>query len=58
MRSGYPVLWYPTMGDMVLLPMGDVLIVNGAAASTAGWELGRDLVTRPVLYRPDAPLGS
>ncbi|CAD6258007.1 unnamed protein product [Miscanthus lutarioriparius] len=46
------------MGDMVLLPTGDVLIVNGAAAGSAGWELGRDPVTRPVLYRPDAPLGS
>ncbi|KAL6658339.1 hypothetical protein ACP70R_003925 [Stipagrostis hirtigluma subsp. patula] len=45
------------MGDMVLLPTGDVLIVNGAAAGTAGWELGREPVTRPVLYRPDAPLG-
>jgi hypothetical protein len=46
------------MGDMVLLPTGDVLIVNGAAAGTAGWELGREPVTRPVLYRPDAPLGA
>ncbi|EES08069.1 aldehyde oxidase GLOX [Sorghum bicolor] len=59
-----PVVWaieeMPTarvMGDMVLLPTGDVLIVNGAAAGTAGWELGREPVTRPVLYRPDAPLG-
>ncbi|RCV37260.1 hypothetical protein SETIT_8G048900v2 [Setaria italica] len=46
------------MGDMVLLPTGDVLIVNGAAAGTAGWELGREPVTRPVLYRPDAQLGA
>ncbi|KAG2556040.1 aldehyde oxidase GLOX-like [Panicum virgatum] len=46
------------MGDMVLLPTGDVLIVNGAAAGTAGWELGRGPVTRPVLYRPDAQLGA
>ncbi|XP_066341049.1 aldehyde oxidase GLOX1-like [Miscanthus floridulus] len=60
-----PVVWAieempmaRVMGDMVLLPTGDVLIVNGAAAGTAGWELGRDPVTRPVLYRPDALLGS
>jgi hypothetical protein len=46
------------MGDMVLLPTGDVLIVNGAAAGTAGWELGREPVTRPVLYSPDAQLGA
>ncbi|CAO2141010.1 unnamed protein product [Urochloa humidicola] len=46
------------MGDMVVLPTGDVLIVNGAAAGTAGWELGREPVMAPVLYKPDAPLGS
>ncbi|MQL87985.1 hypothetical protein Taro_020519 [Colocasia esculenta] len=40
------------MGDMLLLPTGDVLIVNGAGRGTAGWELGRDPVTSPVLYRP------
>ncbi|WVZ54188.1 hypothetical protein U9M48_005026, partial [Paspalum notatum var. saurae] len=40
------------MGDMVLLPTGDVLIVNGAAHGTAGGP-----VTVPVLYRPDAELG-
>ncbi|KAG8090717.1 hypothetical protein GUJ93_ZPchr0011g27075 [Zizania palustris] len=46
------------MGDMVLLPTGDVLIVNGAATGTAGWELGREPVTYPVLYRPDMQLGA
>uniref|UniRef100_A0A1D1XPE5 Galactose oxidase n=1 Tax=Anthurium amnicola TaxID=1678845 RepID=A0A1D1XPE5_9ARAE len=40
------------MGDMLLLPTGDVLVVNGAGRGTAGWELGRDPVTAPVLYRP------
>ncbi|CAD6254592.1 unnamed protein product [Miscanthus lutarioriparius] len=60
-----PVVWAieempmaRVMGDMVLLPTGDVLIVNGAAAGTAGWELGREPVMRPLLYRPDAPLGA
>ncbi|KQJ89217.1 aldehyde oxidase GLOX [Brachypodium distachyon] len=41
------------MGDMVLLPTGDVLIINGAASGTAGWELARDPVLSPVLYRPN-----
>jgi hypothetical protein len=45
------------MGDMVLLPTGDVLIVNGASAGTAGWELGRGPIPTPVLYRPEAQLG-
>ncbi|WCJ35141.1 glyoxal oxidase-related protein [Euphorbia peplus] len=41
-----------TMGDMILLPNGDVLIINGARSGTAGWEFGRDPVLKPVLYRP------
>ncbi|PKA56824.1 hypothetical protein AXF42_Ash002127 [Apostasia shenzhenica] len=45
------------MGDMVLLPTGDVLIVNGAAMGTAGWELARRPVTSPLLYRSDSPEG-
>ncbi|KAB1203721.1 Galactose oxidase [Morella rubra] len=46
------------MGDMTLLPNGNVLIVNGAAAGTAGWEYGRNPVLNPVIYRPDSELGS
>lgn len=46
------------MGDMTLLPNGNVLIVNGAASGAAGWEYGRDPVLSPELYRPDNPLGS
>ncbi|XP_020101123.1 aldehyde oxidase GLOX-like [Ananas comosus] len=46
------------MGDMVLLPSGEVLIINGAAAGTAGWELGRNPVYAPVVYRPDSPAAS
>ncbi|KAK9164402.1 hypothetical protein Syun_005304 [Stephania yunnanensis] len=45
------------MGDMVLLPNGNVLIINGAGSGTAGWEYGRDPVLSPVIYRPDSPLG-
>lgn len=40
------------MGDMLLLPTGNVIIVNGAEAGTAGWENARDPVTRPVIYHP------
>ncbi|RZS02910.1 hypothetical protein BHM03_00033024 [Ensete ventricosum] len=39
------------MGDMVLLPTGDVLIVNGAGRGSAGWYMGREPVLHPVLYR-------
>ncbi|VVA93964.1 unnamed protein product [Arabis nemorensis] len=38
------------MGDMLLLPTGDVIIINGAGAGTAGWENARDPLTRPVIY--------
>ncbi|GMI89770.1 RUBY PARTICLES IN MUCILAGE [Hibiscus trionum] len=41
------------MGDMILLPNGDVLIVNGAGSGSAGWEFGRNPVLCPVLYKPD-----
>ncbi|CAH8268953.1 unnamed protein product [Arabidopsis lyrata] len=40
------------MGDMLLLPTGDVIIVNGAGAGTAGWEKARDPVIQPVIYQP------
>ncbi|CAH9080910.1 unnamed protein product [Cuscuta epithymum] len=46
------------MGDMVILPNGHVLIINGGGAGSAGWEYGRNPVLNPVLYRPDNPLGS
>ncbi|XP_057533864.1 aldehyde oxidase GLOX-like [Amaranthus tricolor] len=46
------------MGDMVLLPNEDVLLINGAGRGTAGWELGRDPVLTPVIYHPDNTPGS
>ncbi|XP_004238618.2 aldehyde oxidase GLOX1-like [Solanum lycopersicum] len=46
------------MSDMVILPNGNVLIINGAAAGTAGWELGRSPVLSPVIYHPDNPVNS
>ncbi|MBA0845468.1 hypothetical protein Goarm_022312, partial [Gossypium armourianum] len=41
------------MGDMILLPNGNVLLINSAGSGTAGWEQSRDPVLSPVLYRPD-----
>nr|GMD98444.1 aldehyde oxidase GLOX-like [Ipomoea batatas] len=46
------------MGDMVTLPNGNVLIINGAGAGSAGWEFGRGPVLNPVIYRPDNPVGA
>ena len=45
------------MGDMVLLPTGNVLIINGAGAGTAGWENGQEPVLSPVVYSPNAVVG-
>ncbi|XVE94605.1 hypothetical protein REPUB_Repub02eG0022900 [Reevesia pubescens] len=46
------------MGDMVLLPNGKVLLINGAGSGSAGWGLGRNPVLSPVLYKPDNKIGS
>ncbi|KAI3767052.1 hypothetical protein L2E82_17133 [Cichorium intybus] len=46
------------LGDMLLLPNGHVLNINGASAGSAGWELGRNPVLNPVVYRPENPIGS
>lgn len=46
------------MGDMVLLPNGKVLIINGASVGAACWEIGRNLVFTLVTYTPNKPLGS
>ncbi|KAL5973486.1 hypothetical protein ACLOJK_030137 [Asimina triloba] len=45
------------MGDMVLLPTGDVLILNGAQAGSQGFEHASDPCLNPVLYRPVEPAG-
>ncbi|KAJ0482588.1 putative galactose oxidase [Helianthus annuus] len=44
------------MGDMLLLPTGDVLIINGAARGAAGWEFAREPVLEPVLYEPGSKM--
>ncbi|KAL1199236.1 Aldehyde oxidase GLOX [Cardamine amara subsp. amara] len=46
------------MGDMILLPNGDVLILNGGGSGSAAWELGREPVLVPDLYHPENPVNS
>ncbi|KAK4373225.1 hypothetical protein RND71_008609 [Anisodus tanguticus] len=43
------------MPDMLLLPTGDVIILNGAGNGTAGWENAVDPVLNPVLYKTNEP---
>lgn len=43
------------MPDSVLLPTGDVIILNGAGKGTAGWECAADPVFNPILYMPTEP---
>jgi hypothetical protein len=45
------------MGDMLILPNGEMLIINGAEKGTAGWELARNPALAPYLYRPNALAG-
>ena len=46
------------MSDMVMLPNGNVLIINGATMGTAGWEYGRSPILNPFIYKTDSPIGS
>ncbi|XP_022754160.1 aldehyde oxidase GLOX1-like [Durio zibethinus] len=38
------------MGDAVVLPTGDVLLINGAQSGSAGWDDARDPNFTPVVY--------
>ncbi|GER51510.1 glyoxal oxidase-related protein [Striga asiatica] len=40
------------MPDMLLLPTGDIIIVNGAGRGSAGWESAIDPILNPILYHP------
>ncbi|KAK9055046.1 hypothetical protein SSX86_026126 [Deinandra increscens subsp. villosa] len=46
-----------TMGDLLHLANGDLLMINGAKAGTSGWEDARDPNLTPVLYTPYKPMG-
>ena len=47
-----------TMGDLLILPTGDPLILNGAAKGCSGWGFGRPPVLTSLLYSPRWPRGS
>lgn len=54
-NAGWAMEYMPqkrTMGDMVLLPTRDVLIINGAANGAQGWGGASNPVTAPDLYKP------
>lgn len=46
-----------TMGDMILLPTENVLIINGAAKGSQGWGFASSPVLTPVQYFPGAAAG-
>ncbi|KAL0427009.1 UNVERIFIED_CONTAM: putative aldehyde oxidase Art an 7 [Sesamum latifolium] len=45
------------MGDMLLLPTGDVLMINGAQAGTSAWDAADIPNLTPVLYSPQKKKG-
>ena len=45
-----------TMSDMLILPNGEIIIINGAAKGVAGWDMAIEPVLTPFLYRPAAPV--
>ncbi|KAK3003420.1 hypothetical protein RJ639_018685 [Escallonia herrerae] len=45
------------MGDMLHLPTGDLLILNGAKKGTSGWWNGDEPNLTPVLYSPNKKNG-
>ncbi|XP_031094980.1 aldehyde oxidase GLOX1-like [Ipomoea triloba] len=46
------------MGDMLILPNGDLLLLNGAQTGTAAWDAAEEPNFTPVLYSPNKPKGS
>ncbi|KAF3441899.1 hypothetical protein FNV43_RR15814 [Rhamnella rubrinervis] len=43
------------MGDMLILPTGKLLILNGAKKGTAAWAYADEPNLVPVIYNPDGP---
>ncbi|WVZ14191.1 hypothetical protein V8G54_011757, partial [Vigna mungo] len=44
-----------TLGDLLVLPNGQLLFINGAQKGTAAWWDADDPNFTPVLYKPDKP---
>ncbi|KAH7572273.1 hypothetical protein ACOSP7_015343 [Xanthoceras sorbifolium] len=47
-----------TMGDMRILPTGDVLLINGAKTGTSAWGDAEEPNLVPVLYKPNELRGN
>ncbi|GLJ08374.1 hypothetical protein SUGI_0087480 [Cryptomeria japonica] len=45
------------LNDMIILPTGEILIINGARNGSAGWQDARIPVLNPWLYRAENPAG-
>ncbi|GMH13689.1 hypothetical protein Nepgr_015530 [Nepenthes gracilis] len=45
------------MGDMLNLPNGEILIINGAKKGASGWQFADDPNLTPVIYDPYKPAG-
>ncbi|XP_024965728.1 aldehyde oxidase GLOX1-like [Cynara cardunculus var. scolymus] len=45
------------MGDLLHLPTGDLIMLNGAKKGTAAWEDAIDPNFTPILYSPGKPMG-
>lgn len=43
------------MGDMLVLPTGDILLINGAKRGIARWNYADDPNLTTVLYEPENP---
>ncbi|KAJ4768854.1 Glyoxal oxidase [Rhynchospora pubera] len=46
-----------TMGDLLILPTGDLLMINGAGKGCSGWTFARDPVLTPFIYKPNEAVG-
>ena len=44
------------MGDMLILPTGDILMINGAKKGTSAWDAADVPNLTPVLYSPEKPV--
>ncbi|KNA11964.1 hypothetical protein SOVF_130230, partial [Spinacia oleracea] len=45
------------MSDMLNLPNGEILILNGAQKGASGWQFADDPILTPFLYSPNKPAG-
>ncbi|XP_024979793.1 aldehyde oxidase GLOX1-like [Cynara cardunculus var. scolymus] len=46
-----------TMGDLLQLPNGQFLLINGAKKGCSGWEDGEDPNLTPTVYMPEKEMG-